>query len=339
MSEKMVNVAVVGHGYWGPNLMRVFASLKGCNLAACCDLNKDRLKMAAESFRNLKTTTNFDEILADPGIDAVSIATPISTHFTLAKKALQAGKHVLVEKPLTQKSVEAQELIRLGREKNRVVMVGHTYEYSPPVRKIKELISKGELGELYYIDSVRLNLGLFQSDFNVVWDLAPHDISIILYLMEREPVSVCAHGQSSIPGHLEDVAYLIVRFDNGTMANCHVSWLSPCKIRRFTIVGKQKMILWDDLEPEDKVKVYDKGISISYEAVSKMQVLYRTGDMYCPKVEGVEPLKMECRHFVECITEHKTPQTSGESGLRVVRILEAAEESLRCRGKEVMLSR
>ena len=338
MPDKPVNVAVIGHGYWGPNLLRVFAGARGCNLVACCDLDESRLKMAKEAHREITVTSDLQSVLDDPRIDAISIATPISTHFALAKRALLAGKHVLVEKPLTQKSADAAELIRLGKKQDRIVMVGHTYEYSPPVNKIKELIQKGELGDLYYIDSVRLNLGLFQSDFNVLWDLAPHDISIILFLMEKRVVSVSAQGQSSIPGHLEDLAYLTIRFENGTMAHCHVSWLSPCKIRRFTIVGKQKMILWDDLEPEDKVKVYDKGISISYKQLSKLQVLYRTGDMYCPKIEGMEPLKMECQHFIDCIAGHKVPKTSGEVGLRVVKILEAAEKSLKLHGKEVRIS-
>ena len=228
-------------------------------------------------------------------------------------------------------------MIKLAREHKRTLMVGHTYEYSPPVKKIKEIIDKGELGELYYIDSVRLNLGLFQSDFNVIWDLAPHDISIILFLLKQKPISVSAQGQSSIPGHLEDVAYLTIRFDGGALAHCHVSWLSPCKIRRVTIIGKQKMILWDDLMAEDKVKIYDKGISLTYQQVSKLQILYRTGDMYSPKVEGVEPLREECQHFIDCIRENKTPRTSGENGLAVVKILAAAQKSLARHGREVKI--
>lgn len=334
---KQVNVAVIGCGYWGPNLIRNFSQTQNARLYACCDLDNSRLQTIKKQYPSVKITSDCNELFNDSNVDAVVIATPISTHFKIAKEALEHGKHVLIEKPLANSVKEAAELVKIAAQNKKILMVGHTFEYSPPVNKLKEIINSGEIGDIYYLDSFRVNLGLFQPDKSVIWDLAPHDLSIILYLLGKKPKSVSAYGKGYVKGHIEDVAYILIKFDNNIMAHLHVSWLAPCKLRRTTIVGNKKMIVYDDIEPEEKIKVYDKGVSISHEEVSKLPYLYRTGDIYIPKVSGKEPLSIECAHFIECILENKKPRSSGEVGLEVVKILEAAEESIKNSGKEVLI--
>ena len=336
---KPISIAVVGVGYWGPNLLRNFSRIPEADMNAGCDIDETKLQYAKSRFPQIKVTTNYRELFDDPSIDAVAISTPLATHFQLAKEALERGKHVLVEKPLAQTSKEAEELIKLASGKGKILMVGHTFEYSPPVNKIKELISSGEIGKIYYIDSSRVNLGLFRSDTSVIWDLAAHDVSILLYLLDAKPRSVLATGQGFIQNEIEDVAYLNIRFDNGTMANVHVSWLSPCKLRRITIVGDKKMIVYDDAEDMEKVKMYDRGVSlVKLEDIYKgFPIIYRTGDIHIPYIETTESLEIECRHFLECIRDNKKPRSSGEVGLAVVKVLEAAEKSLVNRGAQEVL--
>jgi len=325
----MINVGVIGCGYWGPNLIRNFYEISLSRMSICCDLERERLKYISSRYP-IKTTNNYKEILSDPDIDAVVIATPISTHFKLAKEALLAGKDVLVEKPLATSSEEAEELIELSEFKNRVLMVGHTFEYSPPVLKVKELISKGEIGDVYYIASSRVNLGLYQPDNCVIWDLGPHDVSILLFWLNTEPVSVSARGSCCIKKDIEDVAFITIKFSNGVIAHLHLSWLSPCKLRKVTVVGSKKMIVYDDTESVEKVKVYNNGVVVKNpETFGEFQLTYRTGDVVSPKVESIEPLKSEVTHFLECIINGNTPRSDGRDGLRVVKVLEAAQRSLK----------
>ncbi len=332
----MVNIAVVGAGYWGPNLIRNFNLVS--NLTMVCDLDSARLEPIKKNYPNVTTTTNFEEVINSTEVDAVIIATPMKTHYKLAKAALEAGNHVFIEKPIAGSSKEAEELIDIAKKNNLKLMVGHIFEYSAPVNKIKELIDKGEIGKVYYMDSARVNLGLFQPDLSVVWDLAPHDLSIMFYLLGNvKPISVSAVGQNFIPGHVEDIAYITIKFENNIMAHFSVSWMAPAKLRRTSIVGTKKMIVYDDTEPEEKVKIYDKGIDYSHEEIQKLQILYRTGDIHSPKVSTEEPLRAEAQHFIDCIKNNKTPRSDGESGLRVVKIIEAAEKSIKENGKEVKL--
>ncbi len=335
----MVNIAVIGCGYWGPNLIRNVNSLADATLHTICDLDEQRLARQKVLYPSVNTTTDMGSILRDPGIQAVIVATPMSTHYRLAKTLLEAGKHVFVEKPLAGSVKEAKELIEIARRKNLRLMVGHTFEYSPPVNKVKEILDSGEIGDVYYFDSYRVNLGLFQPDLSVVWDLAPHDVSIINYFVGgRRPVSVNANGQSYTEGHVQDVANITIKFENNIMAHIVVSWLAPSKFRRTTIVGTKKMVVYDDMEPEEKVKIYDKGVEFSHEEIAQSQVIYRTGDVHAPRIKSVEPLREEMAHFVDCIRTGATPRSDGESGLRVVRILEAAQRSINENGREVRIS-
>jgi len=335
----MVNVGVIGYGYWGPNLVRNLFETEGANMAICCDLSVERLASAQRRFPTLKTVTDHRDIIESPDVDAVVIATPISTHFALAKEALSNGKHVLVEKPMTSSSTEAEELVKLSQRKAKVLMVDHTFIYTGAVQKIKELITSGELGEVYYYDSVRVNLGLFQSDTNVVWDLAAHDISIMDYLINEKPRGVSAVGVCHIGNDLENIAYITVRYANSLIGHIHVNWLAPVKIRRTLIAGSKKMVVYDDLEPSEKVKVYDQGVNIRNEpdGVYRALVDYRMGDMYAPKVDRTEALKKVCQHFIDCIQKDSKPITDGVAGLNVVRILEASQRSMKNRGQEVGL--
>ena len=335
----MLDIGVVGCGYWGPKHVRNCHELAEANLTVVCDINEDRLRQVQTQYPYVKTTPNFGDLLKNR-CDAIVIATPVNTHYRLAKEAMLHGKHVLIEKPMATNSEEALELIELAEKRKLVLMAGHTYEYHPAVNFLREVVSSGELGEIYTIDSDRLNLGLFRPDVNVLWDLAPHDISIILSLLNKEPVAISARGTHHIDPSVCDVAYLELLFSNGTMAHIHVSWLHPRKIRQVTIVGSKKMIVYDDVSENEKIHIYDKGLSIPADGNDEFSAWppsYRYGDVIIPFISNAEPLKLECRHFVECIIEGKRPRSDGWSGLRVTSILEAADKSLSNGGEQEKL--
>lgn len=336
----MINVGVVGYGYWGPNLVRNFFHSELSQVVACCDLNPDRLKTIKRLYPQIEVTQHAEDVFRKKDVDAVAIATPLSTHFELVKSALDHGKHVLVEKPMASSVNQAEELIRLAERDNRVLMVDHTFIFTGAVRKIREVMDKQELGDIFYFDSVRVNLGLFQHDINVVWDLAPHDISIMDHVIDKKPIWVSAIGASHFKSSLENIAYLTVGFHDEAIAHVHVNWTAPVKVRKVLIGGSEKMLVYDDLEPSEKIKIYDKGVSMSgdfKEDIYRTLVEYRTGDMNAPKVDTTEALQTECQHFLECIREGRTPITDGHAGLRVVRILEASTESIKNHGKPVAL--
>lgn len=335
----MINVGVVGYGYWGPNLVRNFSETPGSQVVAVSDLHADRLALVQGRYPAISTATDYHELLADNRIDAVAIATPVSTHFELASQALRAGKHVLVEKPLAATSQQAIQLVEDAEQRKRVLMVDHTFVFTGAVRKIRELVADNVLGDMYYYDSVRVNLGLFQHDVNVVWDLAVHDLSIMDYVLPYRPCAVSATGVSHVPGEHENIAYLTLFFAGCLIAHIHVNWLAPVKMRRTLIGGSQKMIVYDDLEPSEKVKVYDKGITLSNDRQGMYQMLiaYRTGDMWAPRLDVTEALQMEALHFLRCIETGERPISDGQAGLRVVRLLEAATESMHRRGQAVEL--
>jgi predicted dehydrogenase len=333
----MIKVGVIGYGYWGPNLVRNFMEVAGSTVVAVCDLRPERLAPLKNRYPSIKTLNNCEELFSDTSIDAIAIATPVSSHFDMAMAAIGSGKHVLVEKPLAANSEQAVRLIEEAERRQRVLMVDHTFVYTGAVRKIRELIASNALGEIYYYDAVRVNLGLFQHDVNVIWDLAIHDLSIIDYVLPSRAVAVSATGISNIPGQPENVAYITLFFGNPQIAHVHVNWLTPVKVRHTLIGGSEKMILYDDLEPSEKVKVYDKGVTVSQspEAVYEMLVSYRSGDMWAPRLDTTEALHTEALHFINCIADNKQPETNGQAGLRLVRMVEAAERSLRGRGQLV----
>jgi predicted dehydrogenase len=333
----MIKVGVIGYGYWGPNLVRNFMEAPGSTVASVCDLRNERLVNLRVRYPTIKTFDCARALFEDPEIDAIVVATPVSSHFELAMAALEANKHVLIEKPLASNSEQGEQLIAEAVRRNRVLMVDHTFVYTGAVRKIRELITGNELGEIYYYDAVRVNLGLFQHDVNVIWDLAIHDLSIMEYVLPSKATAVSATGISHIPGQPENVAYITLFFDNPQIAHVHVNWLTPVKVRHTLIGGSEKMILYDDLEPSEKVKIYDKGITVSQspEAVYEMLVSYRSGDMWAPRLDTTEALQTEALHFIDCIENNKQPETDGHAGLRLVRIVEAAERSLRDRGQLV----
>ena len=334
----MIGIGVIGYGYWGPNIARVFSSMEGSKLVGVCDVNPGALKKASKAYPNVTTTSDCNELLSSSDADAVAIITPVFMHYELAKKALLQGKHVFVEKPFTLTSAQAEELIELAEKKNLVVMVDHTFLYTGAVRKIKQLIDEDFLGDLLYFDSVRVNLGLFQHDINVVWDLAPHDLSVLDYLIEEKPAAVSATGIRHFNAALEDIAYLTIHFPNNLIAHLNVNWLSPVKIRTTLIGGHKKMVVWNDLEADDKIKIYDKGIEITTkEGVYNLLVSYRWGDMWAPKLDQTEALKLEGEHFLHCIQNGRPPISDALSGLRVVKMLEAANQSLRNKGEMVYL--
>lgn len=337
MSTSLTQIGVLGCGYWGPNLIRNFNQAPASRTAAVCDLSQARLDFIAHQYPGLHTTRDHRELLADPSVDAIALATPVETHFALGREALLAGKHLLVEKPLARSSRECQELIDLAERQKRVLMVDHTYIYSSAVRKIKELVDRSDLGELYYIDSVRINLGLFQEHVNVIWDLAPHDLSILQYLLGRMPESVSAIAATHTDHSQEHIAYLTLHYPDKLIAHIHVNWLAPVKIRRMLFGGSRKMVVYDDVEPSEKVKVYDRGVTVSQspEDVHKTLIQYRTGDISVPKLDGTEALRFECEHFIDCIRRQGRPTSDGASGLAVVRVLEAAEASARRQGAPV----
>lgn len=333
----MIKIGVIGYGYWGPNLVRNFMEAPGSTVVAVCDLRSERLVQLQTRYPTIKTTGNSQALFEDPEIDAIVIATPVSSHFELALAALEADKHVLVEKPLAANSEQGVRLIDEAARRRKILMVDHTFVYTSAVRKIRELITSNALGEIYYYDAVRVNLGLFQHDVNVIWDLAIHDLSIMDFVLPQKATAVSATGISHIPGQPENVAYITLFFENPQIAHVHVNWLTPVKVRHTLIGGSEKMILYDDLEPSEKVKVYDKGIVVSQspEAVYEMLVSYRSGDMWAPRLDSTEALQTEALHFIDCIENNRKPETDGAAGLRLVRIVEAAEKSLRARGQLV----
>jgi predicted dehydrogenase len=331
----MIRVGVIGFGYWGPNLVRNFAEARGGRVTFVSDLSADRLAVAARRYPGIQTSVRSRDLIESSEVDAVVIATPVDTHFDLALAAFQAGKHVLVEKPLTSSSEQAHRLIDEAERRRLVLMVDHTFAYSSPVDKMRELTMAGELGEIYYFDSVRINLGLFQRDVNVLWDLAVHDLSIMDFVLGRQPVAVSATGLAHVAGQPENIAYLTLFFDGRLIGHVHVNWLAPVKVRRTLLSGSRRMVVYDDLEASEKLKVYDSGISLnpSPENIYQMLIGYRAGDMWAPQLAVREALAVEASHFIDCVTTGGRPRTDGHAGLRIVRLLEAATRSLAAQGR------
>ncbi len=347
----MIGIGIIGYGYWGPNLVRNCFETPGARVVAVSDLRPERLNLAQSRYPGIKTTVDYRDLFSDPAIDAIIVATPVSTHFDLALQALRSGKHVLVEKPLVAKVDEGLRLLDEAARRQRVLMVDHTFVYTGAVRKIKEIVAAGDLGPIYYYDSVRVNLGIFQRDVNVLWDLAVHDLAIMDYVLDARPCAVSAIGVAHV-GKMEDLAYLTCLFDNRSVAHIHVSWLAPVKVRRTLIGGGRQMIVYDDLEPSEKVKVYDRGVTVGDDqgngngnrngngngsGVYELLVGYRAGDMWAPRLSTTEALSNEMQHFVRCIERNQEPNTSGQVGLRVVHILETAERSVREQGRPIEL--
>jgi len=335
----LIGIGVIGYGYWGPNLARNFAETPGAELRAVCDLRPDRQALAAARHPAARTLADADGLIGASDVDAVVIATPVSSHFDLALRALEAGKHVLVEKPITATADEARRLIDEAGRRRLCLMVDHTFAYTGAVRLIRDLVQGGSLGRIYYYDSVRVNLGLFQHDVSVLWDLAVHDLAILEFVQREHAEAVSATGVSHVPGQPENIAYVTLYFPEQRVAHVHVNWLAPVKIRRTLIGGSEKMIVYDDLEPSEKVKVYDKGVTLSQqpEGVYQMRVGYRTGDMWAPKLEATEALRLEAAEFVRAIESGQPPATDGDAGRRVVEVLEAATRSMADRGRPVEL--
>jgi predicted dehydrogenase len=325
-----IKVGVIGCGYWGPKLIRNFVEIPEATVVGVADLNNDRLAHIQTVYPQIRVTRDYRELTLD-GLDAIVVATPPATHYKIARECLEQGLHVLVEKPLALSSEQARELVELAAARDLVLMVGHTFEYNAAVRALREIITSGEIGEVHYIDSVRVSLGLFQPDLNVIWDLAPHDISILLYILGKTPTAISAQGIACVQEGIEDVAYLNLLFPGNVMAHVHVSWLDPCKVRRTTIVGSRKMVVYDDVESLEKVKIYDKGVDkVPYtDSFGDFQLSYRYGDIVIPNISFPEPLRKECSHFLDCIANHEKPQSDGEVGLKVVKILEVAQRSLK----------
>ena len=335
----MINLGLIGYGYWGPNLLRNFAETPGLNVGAVSDLDTSKLALVQRRYPAVKTTTDYRELLNDPAIDAIAIATPVHTHFELARAALRAGKHLWLEKPMTESLAQARELVDEAERRHRTLLIDHTFVYTGAVAKMAEIIQAGDLGRIYYYDSVRVNLGLFQRDVSVISDLAVHDFSILDHLLNEHPVAVSASGTNHFPGTPENLAYVTLFYESGTIAHANVSWLAPVKVRQILVGGSKKMITYDDLQPSEKVKVYDKGVSMTDDPqkIQEMRVGYRTGDMWAPKIAVTEALRIEADHFVDCVEHDKTPRTDGQLGLRVVELIEAASESMRHKGETVYL--
>lgn len=325
-----VKVGAIGYGYWGPNLIRNFVEISTSEVVGVADLSESRLQHVRERHPQIPVTTSNHRDLFDLDMDAVVVATPPQTHFDVVRECLLQGKHVLVEKPITLESDHARELIRIAEERELVLMVGHTFEYNSAVRTLKRMIHNGELGDIYYIDAVRVSLGMFSSKLNVIWDLAPHDLSILLYLLDSKPLQVSAQGNKCLQPDIEDVAYMSLRFPNNILAHMRLSWLDPRKTRRITVVGSEKMVIYDDVEPHEKLKVYDKRVDAvrHTDTYGEFHFAYHYGDIVSPYVRFDEPLRVECAHFIDCIREGKRPQTDGENGLRIVEIIEAAQQSM-----------
>ncbi len=329
-------IGLIGYGYWGPNLARNFHALANAHLVAVADADAKRLDEPARLY-HARTYSDYRELLADPTLDAVAISTPARTHFDIARDALNQDKHVLVEKPLAMSSSEARELIALAERKQRALMVGHTFEHNPAVWKIRELVESRAIGDVYYIYANRVNLGRVQRDINALWSIAPHDISILLYVLGAMPLEVSARGATYISADVEDVVFITLTFPNKILAHVHASWLDPSKTRQMTVVGSEKMIVYDDVDAEAKLRIYDKGVYKHGSQYGEYQLKVHSGDIFIPKIDLSEPLRNECAHFVECVRENKRPRTDGENGLRVIRVLEAAQESLEKNGAVVQL--
>lgn len=335
----MVKIGVIGYGYWGPNLVRNFSELQDGQVVAVVDQDPKKLEVVQKRYPAIKTTTHFQDLLEDSSIDAIAIATPVNTHFELGMAAIKAGKHVWLEKPMTETSLQARKLVDEAARRNLTLFVDHTFIYTGAVRKMGEIIKSGDLGKVYYYDSTRVNLGLFQKDVNVISDLAVHDFSILDYLLGEHPAAVSASGINHFPGTPENLAYITLFYDSGTIAHANVSWLAPVKVRQILIGGSNKMITYDDVEPSEKVKIYDKGVSFTEDPkkIYEMRVGYRTGDMWAPRLDGREALRLAGEHFVECIASGRPPETDGLLGLRVVELIEAATSSMRGRGETVYI--
>ncbi|MGB7926360.1 MAG: Gfo/Idh/MocA family oxidoreductase [Pyrinomonadaceae bacterium] len=339
-----ITIGVVGCGYWGPNLLRNFAENEAARLRWMCDLDQKRLATVGRRYPSAETTGDFRRLIDDPHLDAVVISTPVATHFNFARQALAAGKHVLVEKPFTTSAREAEILVEMAERDRLTLMVDHTFIYTGAVRKIKEIVQSGELGDLLYFDSTRINLGIFQHDINVVWDLAPHDLSIMDFIIDRQPEALTATGSCHIEQGIENIAYVMLRFPDPFIAHFHFNWLSPVKIRHTLIAGSRKMVVYDDIEPTEKIRVYDKGVTTNHrnngsekEAAYETLVSYRTGDVWVPKLDQTEALHYVCDEFLSAIRESRRPLTDGLSGLRVVRLLEAAQQSINRGGQLIKL--
>ena len=330
-------VGVIGCGYWGPNLIRNFSSLASCRVKTVCDTSQERLEHMSRLYRDVATTRGCDDLLKDPEIEAVAIATHVNSHYELARKSLLAGKHTFIEKPMASSTAQCRELMSIARQQGLQLMVGHTFVYSSPVRKVKEIIDSGEIGELLYVSARRLNLGLFQRDINVTWDLAPHDISIALFIFGEPPVSVSCHGRAHVNPGIEDVSMLILQYDSGKFVSIQSSWLDPHKIREMKFVGSKKMICYDDTETNEKIKVYDKCVETPphYDTFAEFHYSYHYGDVYSPYIPQTEPLKIECQHFLDCIEGRASCLSGGVEGVHVVQVLEASMESLRCNGEPI----
>ncbi len=335
--RKTTAVGVVGCGYWGPNLIRNFRGLPNCRLKAMCDAAESRLKHLHGLYPEVECYTSYDEMLTQAGLDAVVIATPVRFHFKLAQAALLAGKHVFIEKPMASSTAECEELIQLADKKGLVLMVGHTFLYSSPVQKIVDIVNSGEIGEIRYINSRRLNLGLFQKDINVAWDLAPHDISIILHILGETPLQVNCQGNAHVTPGIEDVTNISLTFSENRFATIQSSWIEPRKVRDMTIVGSRRMIVYDDIQPLEKLRIYDVRVERPphYDTFGEFHYSYHYGDSYIPHIKQEEPLKVECQHFIDCIEKGTRPMTSGRDGLEMVRILEASSASLKAGGAPV----
>ena len=335
--SNVVKFGVVGYGYWGPNVVRNLDHLEEAEVVAVCDKSAPARQKAAKAYPEALVTDDVNELMSSPNIDAIAVVTPVWTHYELAKAALENGKHLFVEKPFTSNTAQAEELIALAAQANLKIMVDHTFLFTAAVQKIKQLLQDGALGKLYYYDSTRVNLGLFQHDVNVLWDLAPHDLSIMDHLIQESPEAISATGQTHLNGH-EDIAFITLYFPNSVIAHINVNWLSPVKVRTTLIGGEKKMLVWNDLEADQKVKVYDKGVNFSGpEGLYNLLVNYRSGDMWAPHLDQVEALSRELAYFVDCIANDQTPMNDGKAGLRVVKMLEAASESLRQRGTLISL--
>lgn len=333
----MLRVGVVGYGYWGPNIVRNFNASEKATVVAVCDKNVAALNRVKRNYPGIRTTSDINEIVCSPDIDIVTVITPVSTHFELAKTALENGKHVFVEKPFTATAAEAEELIELADRKGLKLMVDHTFLFTSAVKRIRQIIEEDVLGELYYYDSTRVNLGLFQHDVNVIWDLSPHDFSIMDYLIKERPMAIAASGKAHINAK-EDIAYIMVYFQNNIIAHFNVNWLSPVKLRTTLIGGEKKMLVWNDVDADEKLKVYDRGVEItSKEGIYDLLVNYRSGDMWAPKVDQSEALRLETEYFVDCIEKNETPFNDGQAGLRIVKMLEACDRSLKNNGRMVYL--
>jgi len=335
----MQNIAVIGCGYWGPNHIRNLSALDESIVKSICDLNVTRLDHLQGMYPNIETTTQYEDIIRDERIDAVVIATPVGTHFRIALDCIESGKHVFIEKPMASSTRECDTLIQKAAEKKVRIMVGHTFLYTPAVRKIKEIIQSGDLGELLCINSRRLNLGLLQNDINVAWDLAPHDLSILLYILDEKPFSISCTGQSHYLDTIEDITSISLSFPNRLFASIQSSWLDPKKIREMTIVGTKKMIVYDDIEPVEKIRIYDKHVDAPshYDTFAEFHYSYHYGDCYIPYIHQEEPLKIECQHFLDCIRENRNPLSDGMNGREVVRILEKADESITKNGQAIRM--